>query len=89
MNLKKAVSRKARKERKGKSGGYLILAFHLIGSGRYLHLSLNFFAPLAPLREQMPFLGWTSFAFLSLGSQRKKPPPFQVSGFFLLTGDLN
>jgi hypothetical protein len=29
----KTVSRKARKERKGKSGGYLTLAFNLIGAG--------------------------------------------------------
>jgi hypothetical protein len=36
---KKAVSRKARKERKGKSDGYLPLAFHLIGSAQYLHKS--------------------------------------------------
>jgi hypothetical protein len=37
--LEKAVSRQARKERKGKSGSYL----------------MNSFADLAPLREQMPF----------------------------------
>jgi hypothetical protein len=51
LNLEKAVSRKARKEHKGKSVGYLILAFHLIGAGLYLHKYLNFFAALAPLRE--------------------------------------
>jgi hypothetical protein len=49
--LEKAVSRKARKERKGKSGSYLILAFYLIGSNPYPHKYLNFFASLAPLRE--------------------------------------
>jgi hypothetical protein len=34
------------------------MAFHLIGSAGYLHKSLNFFAPLVPLREQMPLLGF-------------------------------
>jgi hypothetical protein len=40
------------------SGGYSTLPFHLIGSAGYLHKSLNFFAPLVPLREQMPLLGF-------------------------------
>jgi hypothetical protein len=51
LNLEKAVSRKARKERRGKSGGYLTLAFNLIGAGLHLHKYLNFFVALAPLRE--------------------------------------
>jgi hypothetical protein len=36
MKLGKAASRKARKERKGKSGSYLILAFHLIDSANFI-----------------------------------------------------
>jgi hypothetical protein len=51
FNLEKAVSRKARKERKGKSVGYLTLVPHLIGAGLYLYKYLNFFATLAPLRD--------------------------------------
>jgi hypothetical protein len=51
FSLEKAVSRKARKDRKGESVGYLTLAFNLIGAGLYLHKALNLFAALAPLRE--------------------------------------
>jgi hypothetical protein len=55
MSMGNAVSRKARKERKGKSGSYLILAFHLIGSAVFLHKYLNFFAALAPARVNAVF----------------------------------
>jgi hypothetical protein len=51
FNLEKAVSRQARKERKGKPGKYWTQAIHLIGLGLYLHMHLNFFATFAPLRE--------------------------------------
>jgi hypothetical protein len=51
MNLEKAVSRKARQERKGKSTRYQSLAFHPIGLSLCLYKYLKFFAAFATLRE--------------------------------------
>ena len=56
INLIKTVSRKARKERKVKTGGYPNHVISLIGVVRYLYKYLNFFVTTAPLREQLFFL---------------------------------
>jgi hypothetical protein len=49
--LEKAVSRKARQERKGKSGSYQAKGYHPKGADLYSFKCLNFFATFAPLRE--------------------------------------
>jgi hypothetical protein len=49
--LGKTVSRKAGQDRNGKTTSCQALAFHPIGLGFYLYKYLNFFAPLASMRE--------------------------------------
>jgi hypothetical protein len=49
-NLEKAVSRKARKDRKVNQA-VIFSAFYLMGSGPYFQKYLKFFATFAPLRD--------------------------------------
>jgi hypothetical protein len=57
--LRKAVSRKARQDRKGKTA-YQALVFNQIGLAPRLQKYLNFFASFAPLREKCRFQDYAS-----------------------------